>query len=310
MEDERCFVQFLHPGGEHVPDDKALTTKGWNTGPHRRKFLRQRGEYLRKEGDTAQTDNLLFWGEWEPDSDVLSASPDAGDHKPRFIYRPYYGTPPAPTATSAARNTDPFVFGDRFLYSNCQQHTKGNRNRMAHLEHGSVILFGSCINKRRFVLDTVFVVAGKTDYLLQRYSDTVKGKVPKAFEDVTLSPLKTEVETYWPGVESFHRLYYSATPQNCVNGMFSFFPCCPATNNDKGFARPVIQLPGNIKDTLTQSRKYTYEADLDTMAGWWRKVVDQVHAVGLCLGVSATMPPSIGKNEPSDASRQGGRRSC
>ena len=37
-----CFVQFLHPGGEHRPDDGSL--KNWNTGPQKRKFARIAGK--------------------------------------------------------------------------------------------------------------------------------------------------------------------------------------------------------------------------------------------------------------------------
>lgn len=36
------FVQFPHPGGEHVP---AMDEMPWNVGPHRRHFLISRGRY-------------------------------------------------------------------------------------------------------------------------------------------------------------------------------------------------------------------------------------------------------------------------
>ena len=57
-------------------------------------------------------------------------------------------------------NTDPFIFGDRFLYSNCKQATS---TRLRSLGRGSVIAFGSH-TARRWVLDTVMVVAGSVDY--------------------------------------------------------------------------------------------------------------------------------------------------
>jgi hypothetical protein len=41
MRERRCFVQFIHPGGEHRPD--AGDTKHWNVGDHRRKFLTRPG---------------------------------------------------------------------------------------------------------------------------------------------------------------------------------------------------------------------------------------------------------------------------
>ena len=42
--DRLCFVQFIHPGLEHEPDLAA--GRSWNTGTHRRKFLRQPGRFL------------------------------------------------------------------------------------------------------------------------------------------------------------------------------------------------------------------------------------------------------------------------
>ena len=33
----RCFVQFMHPGGEHGPD--TVNHKAWNVHYHKRKFL-------------------------------------------------------------------------------------------------------------------------------------------------------------------------------------------------------------------------------------------------------------------------------
>jgi hypothetical protein len=44
MENELCLVQFIHPGGEHRPDDGLF--KRWNRAAHKRKFLKQGGMYL------------------------------------------------------------------------------------------------------------------------------------------------------------------------------------------------------------------------------------------------------------------------
>ena len=44
MDNKLCFVQFIHPGGEHEPDDGL--NKRWNKGKHQRKFLRQSGRYV------------------------------------------------------------------------------------------------------------------------------------------------------------------------------------------------------------------------------------------------------------------------
>jgi hypothetical protein len=45
LQNELCFVQFIHPGREHEPD--ARGKKGWNDGPHKRKFVETNGRCLR-----------------------------------------------------------------------------------------------------------------------------------------------------------------------------------------------------------------------------------------------------------------------
>jgi predicted nucleotidyltransferase len=68
-----------------------------------------------------------------------------------------------PHLRDGLRNTDPFVFGGKFMYTLCQQYKKEKHTstltptKLHSLEKGSVILFGSRLN-HDFVLDTVFVV--------------------------------------------------------------------------------------------------------------------------------------------------------
>jgi hypothetical protein len=154
---QRCVVQFIHPGGEHGPDEAG--GKRWNRGLHKRKFLQVPGEYLTARDGRAYADDLVFWGEREPESDVsaIIAPVAAG---PKFLHRPYYVRPRA--YPGDLQNTDPFVFGDHFLYTLCRQ-TKpvGGHARptfLRDLAAGSLILFGS-LKGGGFVLDTAFVVA-------------------------------------------------------------------------------------------------------------------------------------------------------
>src|SRR5438445_3836177 len=68
MPDEAlAFVQFIHPGGEHAPDEGDI--KSWNLGMHRRKFMLAEGDYI-YEGQR-QHGRIAFWGEWEPPSRVV-----------------------------------------------------------------------------------------------------------------------------------------------------------------------------------------------------------------------------------------------
>ena len=47
-------IQFLHPGGEHGIDDRKKMIKYWNHGPHKRKFLKARGQYVTARGTLSE----------------------------------------------------------------------------------------------------------------------------------------------------------------------------------------------------------------------------------------------------------------
>jgi hypothetical protein len=100
---------------------------------------------------------LAFWAEWEAPSYVIHRWPEEGD-LPRFLQEPRWERP---TNKEFRQNTDPWVFGDCFRYSNCHQL---NQSGLRNLAAGSVILFGSTLGFAspagpRFVLDTLFVVS-------------------------------------------------------------------------------------------------------------------------------------------------------
>ena len=65
------FVQFPHPGAEHVPPGRMMA---WNTGDHRRKFLLAPGRTSMKMTRSGKAE-LVFWGEWEPPSRVITRWP-------------------------------------------------------------------------------------------------------------------------------------------------------------------------------------------------------------------------------------------
>ncbi len=282
MHDRRLFVQFIHPDGEHRPDRDGL--KDWNTGQHQRKFLTVPGRYL--EAGALRSDELVFWGEWEPQSRVIQTYPDPVPDGPRLLYEPYY-TPPASWQSARRQNTDPFVFGDQFQYTGCLQHTKRGATQLRYLDRGSIILFGSCREKRHFVIDTVFVVERWIDHnRANQRTPEVRGAVSSTYGDVTLDP--------WYGgdfpAERSHRLYFGATPETPVDGMFSFFPCLLAHTAERGFPRPGISIDGRITPHLLQGKKMTTLPDAEGARQLWAEVVRQVEQRGLKLGVRAELP--------------------
>lgn len=276
------FVQFLHPGSEHTPDRKNQNHISWNQNAHKRKFMKNPGIYLKNNRQI--TSDLIFWGEWEPQSDVIQKFKVKRKEEPQYLYQPYLSLP---QHNHFLQNTDPFVFGDNFYYVCCQQATKRGFTQLRFLESGSVILFGSCLNKK-FVLDTVFVVyryyeIESLTQISQYVSDTYVDVTLKHILSCTpLSPSKCNTN------QSF-RLYVGATFDNPINEMFSFFPCLPYSDRmNQGFSRPAIKIPNVISDSLNQGYKLTRNCNLQQL---WQQTKNQVKQAGLEIGIRSELPP-------------------
>lgn len=294
MDSNLWFIQFLHPRKE--PDDRSFKGQHlpWHLipeGNHKRKFLLSIGAYL--ADGRSENGEIVFWGEWEPESSVIRRIGDPKPFFPHYVLDPFYVLPKS--YNGLHHNTDPFVFGDQFLYSNCLQHAFP---KLRHLSQGSVILFGSCQGGEAFVLDTVFVVDHWMCYTRANYQQDLAGEIPTEFEEVTVLPLQaesggcsSEEKSCAPDSQERLRLYFGPTHEQPVHGMYSFFPCQPYEANTMGFARPRITMPKRIADRkntgITQKDPV---ASLDEMRGLWEKVVKQVKDSGLSLGVSVEMP--------------------
>jgi hypothetical protein len=287
VQDKLCFVQFIHPGKEHRPD--AGRIKSWNRSKHKRKFLRNGGTYLHegklKEGE------IVFWAEWEPESEVVKEIESPRTNGPQYVYTPYYVVP---SSFKDVQNTDPFVFGERFYYTTCLQEKKGRPTQLRHIDEGSVILFGSLSEQTYFVVDTVFVVAGWIEHSRVNYRERLSEPVPEAYKHVTISPLykepfgeKRSLPVISP--ESW-RLYFGATYENPLNGMFSFFPCLPYEDGEEGFARPRVRITNGITDNLPQFFKLTPQQSVHWVRALWDDVKKQVEEQGLKLGVFTALP--------------------
>ncbi|MGD1156415.1 MAG: hypothetical protein ABSA41_11350 [Terriglobia bacterium] len=284
MDDKLLFVQFPHPGGEHRPDNGLI--KAWNKNCHKRKFMKQTGKYLTDAKDKkAKKGDIVFWGEWEPESKAERIDKPIKKHGPQYVYKPYYVVP---ESYEGLQNTDPFVFGDQFHYFGCKQPTF---KQLSHLLPGSVILFGSRID-HAFVLDTVFVVGNRTSINHSSVKD-LERHVCQKYMEVTVFPWYKNVAKgkACAGANSQKcRLYFGASYDKPIHGMYSFFPCQPYAEKPKGLARPRIILPGVITGNLGRGVKYTEQPSLNAMKLLWGKVVEQVKSKGLALGVYAEMP--------------------
>ena len=285
--DRLCFVQFIHPGSEHEPDSKD--GRSWNTGEHKRKFLKQPGRYLKALDGRPTSSDLVFWGEFEPPTQLLKTFPDPGPDEPRYLFAP--ALRPFRPNDPPLMNTDPFVFGNRFFYVICKQNNKKGPTAMQRLARGSVILFGSGRHRSQFVVDTVFVVADYVDWNLSNYREKLKGVVPPEYFHTTLGPIAYEMKVRNLSPSQTFRLYVGATAARPYEGMFSFFPCRPfAEKADRGFPRPAVRREGIVTDNLTQGQRMNPQPDVAAVKALWTDVARQVLAQGLDLGVQADLP--------------------
>jgi len=286
MESKLCFVQFLHPGGEApVPPSGNVP---WNTDNHGRKFLRTRGDYLPGIGtEPVRAAVLGVWGEWEAQT---NASPLAQrvPGGPTWIHEPYYDS----SVEGWRQNTDPFIFGEHFHYTGCRQHVKPKNARvrvptqLAKLRRGSVIVFGSA-RSRQFIIDTVFVVGDEMiDHSSQNYERLLDGRISQAYREVTIDSWYSGQ----PPASQTHRLYFGATPERPIDGMFSFVPCARLGERPSGFARPRIEM-GQVTQNKAMGFKLTILDSTRDAALLWRRVIEQVLDAGLAIGVRIELPP-------------------
>lgn len=285
LQDELCFVQFIHPGKEHRPDHDGYMD--WNRADHKRKFLEIEGHCVRR--GKKYSGPVQFWGEWEPQSEVIAPVEAAIPDGPRCIQRPFYVVPPS---YRGRQNTDPFVF-DGFVYAVCKQNTKKGPTQLRYLKQGSVILFGSYV-RGHFAIDTVFVVDNWIEFPLKTAVKSLSDSVSEAYMEAVVKtwnqPLPSENACGPDKAKQSFRLYSGATIDKRVNGMFSFFPCQPASESKNGFARPVIKMPNIITDSLLMGQRLNRGISPKNIPKLWQQVCDAVESAGQWLGVNAEMP--------------------
>ena len=271
---EQAFVvQFPHPGVEHRPKGVAMP---WNVKPHARKFMVASGRYQEPRG-SAVAGKVMFWGEWEGPSRVVQRWRPTHP-LPAFLHDPHMGEPPA---EGFRQNTDPWVFGGRYQYSNCKQLTNAGKTitSMQHLTEGSLILFGSSVNDR-FVLDTALVVGRRQGAYTVRDHDHLD--ISEDFKIATIQSMSSSEDAQ---IDLQLTLYDGATPNEPYEEMFSFVPCLPFDGEGPRFPRPAIELPGIINPKSRQSTRGSKQPrSLSEVKAAWKAVVEQVEAQDLLLG--------------------------
>jgi len=297
------IIQFPHSGQE----PKLKGASGicpWNIGDHRRKFMKAKGKIVNGATLSAETD-VFFWGEWEPQSKYSRIV--GNTTRPLYLHEPLApNTAPGGVAGCCAssgcnatatntqpqggKNTDPYVFGHYFIYSNCRQLINGRQRQTACLEIGSLILFGSIfsdVNGPCFGLDTVFVVDDYRPYTAATYQIDLKGFYPPIFPNVMLF-------NNWGNQSGQHTCYHGATFHNPRNSMYSFVPCKTGAAGAKGFTQPILRNAdfaclGYKQDVLRDNCSRNFYKSLGTLKitdADVRKVWDRVRGLIASQGFS------------------------
>ncbi len=278
------IVQFTHPGNEHVPDKKNGDFKSWNKENHKRKFLLCNGDYV--DGNSKKTGDIMFWGEWEPDSYVSKLKKENHDD-PQWLHKPILKSeiPESDGFQMSYQNSDPFVFGKEFRYFVCKQIKKNKTTKMAKIEPGSLILFGSTKGQTKdnayFMVDTVFVVSSFIEYnpdqpdALSDIDETYKNIVYKmAFPKQPSPQIKGQL-----------RLYIGATYDNPFKGMYSFSPAKLYNNDISGFPRIKLKDLEYITNNLNSAVKIS-DTSIDNIKTFWEKIRELSRKEGCVEGIS------------------------
>jgi hypothetical protein len=297
-------VQFVHPGFEYLHAKyvgRRRTRTGvmeWKPGrsAHDRKFMLTQGSLFDwRAGRDHRLVPLLFWGEWEGPS-VFWRVESPGRPLPSIVHAPFR---PSERPAESVQNTDPMVFGDTFVYSNCLQ---GAYRSLRHLSPGSIVLFGrhAVVDGPSFRLDTCLVI-DRVESLAPVPMDDESWGVD-LLRDAVLCPLHTE------GADEPLSVYLGQVPSHLSKGSFSFFPARLARDSLALFARPELRptgaLRGVISPTKPQGIKVTSSLSITDRDAIWIEVVKQVTSQGCGLGYHASAPPVLEVHAAESAARR------
>ena len=290
-------VQFVHPGFEyhqtkHIgPRQQRSGVMQWKDGGsiHDRKFMWHTGSaFDPATGEDHANVPLTFWGEWEGPS-VFWKIDSPGCPLASVIHAPFR---PRVLPDTPVQNTDPMVFGDAFIYSNCRQ---ASRPVLRGLPEGSIILFGR-LGKRKgtlepfFALDTCLVADRVQSLPARPFDESSYGS--DIVEDTALCALYTE------GARGDLVVHTGRRKDQAE--IFSHVPARISLDAPSLFARPELQPEDGLEDVIspgTQSINVTHDlSDVDRDA-IWKAVVKQVVDQGCVLSYHAAEPTFLSDEE-------------
>ena len=196
------------------------------------------------------------------------------------------------------QNTDPYVFGSHFYYSCCRQ-----TGVMLDLEVGDMIIFFSGFGKkpkRKFVLDTVFIVGGRVipnKISYQEQLNVLRNLVSLQYLTGVILPIccgnNKSLSDSTSKMKPNNVLYYGAMyndQSNQPERVYSFFPCKKA-ESDKGFSRYVLfdEETGEGLCRVLNVRNKTIDINQNVYS-LWQLLQKDVQDKGFLIGVKANEP--------------------
>lgn len=283
------IIQFSHNGGElpltrrsklhteHYLFDPIPANTGvryWNNlDNHKRKFISHPGWFVDPLNAQPIKTDLNFWGEWEPQSRFELTDKKNRPELPNAIHYPMISS-----RGLGKHNTDPFVFGDHFYYTNCKQKQTRAGKKMLSLSHNSIIIFGSEKNKSKFLIDTVFVVDNSESMLQYKMHPNL---YPNTLRKATLD-LNGGLD-YWHVLYKGKMYDIALSFKENLNSTFCFVPCKTAKESIL-FERPEIdwkkfnlQKPG--------AGSVLYEIKSTSKTSFWNDLVTEITKQGFSLGI-------------------------
>ncbi len=267
----------------------------WNNEKdHMRKFIKQHGWYLENINNETfnpipKEDDLFFWGEWEPQSKFELTGYRLKDNRlPHAIHEPFFSN-----KGFGSHNTDPFVFGENFYWSNCKQKEKGKGARILNIPNGSIILWGSEIEREYFVLDTMFVTQSKETIADYKTHPTL---YPDLLRKVTLDFKGGLSNWYWLYKGKMYDMdnYYSENN----NYTFCFFPCMVGNNGKAGFERPILDIQKfNLQNPGAGMVTRVVDNTENNNSNYWHNIVAEIISQGYSLGIKLDLPYTLDEIE-------------
>jgi len=314
----RRVIQFSHPGVE-FPDrrpgadfkrksnthvewnaDGMSGIRYWNTrNSHFRKFIAMDDLSYLVENETHPRKGLAtFWGEWEPHSAFSVHQSTQGEF---MVHKPFIDLN---CARPKKHNTDPFVYGNAFWYTDCKQARYRNVRELA---VSSLILFGTERPvDETFLLDTVFVVKRRHSYE-EIFDLEESGKLDAGLDFATIShgglaPEKRDFGFYEAQMFSEDQAYFSFVPcRSQSRGSIAFHDRVALDVKEFGFSKISTSKNGtkrgagsvcmSVRPKGQTKRDESHSAE--DIQSLWTRIVELCYQQKFSLGVEIPRPGGL-----------------